>query len=118
MENERGNKILHPDFEILKYNGASLGEGKMGKGLELGGNGEYAWFGDQRNSCLGNLTRCSHGVTNSFFIYPSPHTNSHHYYLSSAASSFFSNATHVIIFNYYNVQISRLTFIIVQFSVV
>lgn len=52
------------------YNGAALTPGKIGNGVNLGGNGEYVAFGDQRGSCMGNLELCHRGLTISMYLNP------------------------------------------------
>lgn len=73
----------------MLHNGASLVPAKVGKGVQLEGNGEYLNFGDQSGSCFGNLEKCKHGMTMSFLLKPERILDDA-YYVSSGPYSVYS----------------------------
>lgn len=89
LESQRGNRITHPDYTIIMHNGAVLVPGKVGSGVELGGSGEYVTFGDQQQSCMGNLGMCSRGLTISMDLNPRTLPNNG-YILSAGPYSIYS----------------------------
>ena len=88
MEKEKGIKILHPDFDIIMHNGAHLVPGKVGNAIQVG-DGHYLTLGDQRSNCMGDLSRCTHGLTAGFLFKPSERPTQNGYILSSGGYSFF-----------------------------
>ena len=70
FEVQQGFRVLHENFTITLHNGASLVniDDKFGNGLQLKGSREYASLGDQKDSCTGNIEKCSYGLTITFFI--------------------------------------------------
>jgi len=89
LEQQRGNQVIQPGYSITLHNGATLVPGKVGRGALLEGTGEYLSFGDQYDSCMGNLEKCTHGMTVSFLLKPRQILNNA-FYLSGGPYSVYS----------------------------
>ena len=71
FENQNGNKVEHPLYDITLHGGATLvTNGRIGKAVSLDGNGQYVDLGDKRGTCMGNIDNCEHGMTVQFYLNP------------------------------------------------
>ena len=91
METQRGNTIVHPNYVINLYGGATLTNGKIGNAVRFTGNGEYLSLGDQHDSCLGNLAKCEHGLTVSFLMNPQRFIENGYFMSSGPYSVYYKN---------------------------
>ena len=60
--NVLGNRLLHPSIRVDLQGSPILTRGKIANALAVNGNGQYANFGAQAESCFGDLDKCPHGV--------------------------------------------------------
>jgi hypothetical protein len=91
MDTQRGNTIVHPNFNINLYGGATVTSGKIGNAVRFTGNGEYLTLGDQRDLCLGNLEKCEHGLTVSFLMNPQRFIENGYFLSSGPYSVYYKN---------------------------
>lgn len=56
-------QIIHPTLDIRLIGRPGLVPGKIGNALELRGRGQYADLGAMGHTCMGNLARCTQGIT-------------------------------------------------------
>ena len=70
MDYVSGNKLLHPNMMVDLYGNAGTVRGKIGGALQLDGNSQYADFGNQGDSCFGNLDLCQHGMHLAMWLRP------------------------------------------------
>ncbi len=70
MQQIIGNQLVNPDLHINVNGYPRLVHGKMGQGLYLNGQGQYANLGDHNGTCLGNLDKCRFGAYIGTWIKP------------------------------------------------
>ena len=58
------------EYDVVMTGNPSLVTGKIGNAVRFGGNGQYATLGEHRESCLGNLDYCQHGLLLAFWLRP------------------------------------------------
>ena len=80
MDRLRNNKIVHPSLQLPVYGGGRLVPGQINNALRLNGNGQYLDVGQHSDACLGNLARCRHGMTGSFWANFAEMNNNDYYY--------------------------------------
>ncbi|XP_056012893.1 uncharacterized protein LOC125678424 isoform X7 [Ostrea edulis] len=68
MEARRGNDLVHQDLPLRLHGGPQLVQGVIGYALHLDGNNQYLDVGIHDNECLGNLQKCSNGITVSSWL--------------------------------------------------
>ena len=62
-----GKMLAHESLPIMLHGNPALVPGRIGNAIKLNGGLQYIDFGDQTDKCLGNLEKCSHGLTISFW---------------------------------------------------
>ena len=80
---------------------ASLLDGRRGKALYTNGIDQWVNFGNQRHSCLGNLTICCNGFVMAFWLKAHRYDDlrSDEYYLSSGGHTYLSVGVSVLMQN-------------------
>ncbi|XP_062614011.1 uncharacterized protein LOC134275752 isoform X2 [Saccostrea cucullata] len=63
MEAKRGDDLVHQDLPLRLYGDPQLVQGVIGYALHLDGNNQYLDVGSHQDECLGNLQKCSNGIT-------------------------------------------------------
>ena len=100
MEEITADKLQGSHEGVVTSN-ASLLEGKSGKALYTNGVDQWVNFGNQRHSCLGNLTVCCNGFVMAFWLKAHRYdgVRSDEYYLSSGGQTYQSVGVAVLMQN-------------------
>ena len=78
---------------------AGLVNGRHGKALYTNGNDQWVNFGNQRNTCFGNLNACYHGFVMAMWLKVYRHKGSDEYYLCSGGHTVSSMGIAVLMQN-------------------
>ncbi|KAK6166927.1 hypothetical protein SNE40_023527 [Patella caerulea] len=69
MDNMQGNTMTFPHINAQVHGNARLtDEAVLNKALNLVGNGQYVDLGNFPGTCFGDLMKCQHGITLSFWV--------------------------------------------------
>ena len=63
-----GRTLVHPSLPITLHGNPVLVPGRVGNAVNLNGGMQYIDLGQNMDTCLGNLEKCKHGITISFWV--------------------------------------------------